>query len=257
MLNAGNGYTADDFGHMQDDVKEQDADLLLPRLLTAKPSDEPGQTAIRWLGAWNRMMGADRPEPLIYSAWVSRLSRALLVKRLGPGGDSIRLGYDPAMIVRLLDHFGPEADAILVETLDDTLLALSKAYGSSMQGWRWGDAHKAALTSQLFGGIPLLGSLFDAGLPDPGGAETVNRAAFVHGDGVNFPAVHGPGYRGVFDLSNLDSSRFVIATGESGNPLSPHFSDLTERWRDGQAITLSGTIDQVTATGLGRQRFSP
>ncbi|MDB5394527.1 MAG: acyl-homoserine-lactone acylase [Rhodospirillales bacterium] len=257
MLNGASGYTADDFTRMQNDVKEQDADLLLPRLLKAKPADQPGRTAIKWLGDWNRMMEMGRPEPLIYSAWVSHLGRALLTKRLGPGGESIRMGSDAALIIRLLDRFGGEGDALLVKTLDDTLLALSKTYGSSMQNWRWGDAHRAALTSQFFGGIPVLGSLYDASLPAPGGAETVNRASFRHIEGERFPDFHGPGYRGVFDLSNLDASRFIIATGQSGNPLSPHFADLAERWRDGKAITLSGTVDEVTATGLGRQRFSP
>jgi penicillin amidase len=257
LLDGAHGLTADDFARMQNDVKEQDADLLLPRLLTAKPDDEPAQTAVKWLGAWNRMMEIGRPEPLIYSAWVSRLSRALLVKRLGPGGDSIRLGYDPELIIRLLDHFGPESHAILVKTLDDTLLALAKTYGASMQGWRWGDAHRAALTSQIFGRIPGLGSLFDIGFAAPGGAETVNRGAFAQSDGVHFPFVHGPGYRGIFDLADLDASRFIIATGESGNPVSPHFGDLSERWRDGKAITLSGTVGEVSANGLGRQRFLP
>jgi penicillin amidase len=61
----------------------------------------------------------------------------------------------------------------------------------------------------------------------------------------------------VFDLANLDSSRFIIATGESGDPLSPHYGDLAERWRDGEAITLAGSADAVAATGIGRQRFLP
>jgi penicillin amidase len=257
MLDGATAYTPDDFTRMQNDVKEQDADLLLPRLLRAKPADEPAQTAIKWLGDWNRTMEIDRPEPLIYSAWVSRLGRVLLNKRLGPGGDSIRSAYDAGLIVRLLDHFGPESDAILVQTLDDTLLALSKTYGSSIQSWRWGDAHRAALTSQLLGTIPVVGALFDIGLPAPGGSETVNRAGFAHGDGVHFPDLHGPGFREILDLSDLDSSRFIIATGESGSPVSPHFSDLSERWRDGKSIRLSGTIDQVKATGLGEQRFLP
>ena len=40
------------------------------------------------------------------------------------------------------------------------------------------------------------------------------------------------------DLSDLDGSRFVIATGQSGNPLSPRYRDLAAAWRDGQTLTL-------------------
>jgi penicillin amidase len=64
------------------------------------------------------------------------------------------------------------------------------------------------------------------------------------GDGV-FEDVHGPGFRAVYDLADLDNSRFMIATGQSGNPLSPHYGDLAERWRDGHYVKLVGdaTVD--------------
>ena len=263
MLDAGSSFTAADFSRMQADVKEQDADLLLPRMLGAQPKSEPTVYALKMLKDWDRMMKVDRPEPLIYSAWVLRLQRALLEKRLGAYAGNVSFGYSPALILRLLNRYSTssghpdETAAILEATLDQTLVALAKAYGGDMKEWRWGKAHRAALTSQFFGGLPLLGSVFDIGLEAPGGAETVDRAGFIHTDEVHFPAVHGPGYRGIFDLSNLDNSRFIIATGQSGSPLSAHFGDLAERWRDGQFITLSGTADEVAAKGLGRQRFSP
>jgi penicillin amidase len=52
--------------------------------------------------------------------------------------------------------------------------------------------------------------------------------------------VHGPGYRAVYDLADLDNSRFMIATGQSGNLLSPLYGNLTQRWRDGKYLKLVG-----------------
>ncbi len=254
MLNAGSAFTVDDFQHMQNDTKEQDADLLMPYLLKAAPKTEAGRQALELLKTWDRTMPRDRPEPLIYSAWVTQLGQALLRKQIGPSAPDF--GYDPMLIHRMLDKIG-DGGEILSTTLDYTTATLAKAYGADIRSWRWGDAHKAALTSQLFGGIPVVGSLFDIGLPASGGAETVGRAGFRTRDGVHCPDIHAAGYRGIFDLSNLDNSRFIIATGESGNPFSPHYGDLAERWRDGGAITLSGTKDEVTAKGLGTLRFSP
>ena len=46
--------------------------------------------------------------------------------------------------------------------------------------------------------------------------------------------------RAVYDLSNLDASLFMIAPGQSGNPLSPHWGDLAQAWADGRTITLGG-----------------
>ncbi|MCR9267902.1 MAG: penicillin acylase family protein, partial [Alphaproteobacteria bacterium] len=49
---------------------------------------------------------------------------------------------------------------------------------------------------------------------------------------------HGAGLRALMDLSDPDGSRFIIATGQSGNPLSPRYRDLADAWRDGQTLTL-------------------
>ncbi len=45
-------------------------------------------------------------------------------------------------------------------------------------------------------------------------------------------------YRAIYDLARLDDSRFIQPTGQSGNPLSPHFGDFVERWRDGEYIRI-------------------
>ncbi len=258
MLDGGSGFTPEDFGRMQLDVKEQDADLLMPKLLAATPRTEPGRQALAMLRVWDRMMPRDRAEPLIYAAWVSRLKQVLITKAVGPdiAAHAFGYGFSAYLLTRLIDR-EPDASSVLGQTLDDSMAGLAKAYGGDIAAWRWGTAHPAALTSQLFGQIPVLGRLFDIGLPAPGGQETVDRAGFGRTDFVHFPDVHGPGYRGVFDLADLDSSRFIIATGESGDPLSPHYGDLAQRWRDGGAITLAGSAEAVAATGIGRMRFTP
>ncbi len=262
LLDAGQGDTPDHVAAMQMDVKEQDADALLPRLLDAEPKTEAGRQALALMKNWDRMMVEDRPEPLIYNAWIARLERALMAKRLGPHSDLASFGYNPNLILRLLDSVtaadgAGEAMAIVSAALDDSTAAVATAYGQDMTSWRWGQAHRTTFTSQIFGPIPGLGSLFDVGIPAPGGGETVNRAASGRNDGVHFPDMHGPGYRGVFDLSNLDASRLIIATGESGNPLSPYFNNLSQRWHDGQGIVLAGSEDEVAANGLGKLHFSP
>ena len=53
-----------------------------------------------------------------------------------------------------------------------------------------------------------------------------------------FRQVHGAGLRAVYDLADLDASRFVIATGQSGNPLSSHWGDFLELWQQGRMVGL-------------------
>ena len=95
-------------------------------------------------------------------------------------------------------------------------------------------------------------------LETDGGDTTLNRGGLRYSapdDGL-FENIHGPGYRALYDLSDLDNSRFVIATGQSGNPLSAFYGSLRERWRDGGYVTLSATQEVahrlILSAGVGR-----
>jgi penicillin amidase len=50
--------------------------------------------------------------------------------------------------------------------------------------------------------------------------------------------VHGPSFRAVYDLADLDRSRFIVVPGQSGNVLSPTARVFVERWADGAMIEL-------------------
>ena len=68
-----------------------------------------------------------------------------------------------------------------------------------------------------------------------------------------FAHVHGAGLRLVADLADPDRTLAVIATGQSGHPLSRHWGDLLASWRDGVMVTLAR---QPEAVG-GRLRLLP
>ena len=56
--------------------------------------------------------------------------------------------------------------------------------------------------------------------------------------------VHGAGFRAVYDLADLDRSRFIQAVGQSGNIFSPHYGDLAPLWAKGGTFTLGPLQDQ-------------
>ena len=68
----------------------------------------------------------------------------------------------------------------------------------------------------------------------PGDGTTLDRG----GTDEALKAVHGASYRGVYDLADLDRSLFMMAPGQSGNPLSRHARDFLTRWRDGAMVML-------------------
>ena len=61
----------------------------------------------------------------------------------------------------------------------------------------------------------------------------------------------------MYDLADLDASRFVIASGQSGNPLSPHYDDFAERWRDVRYVRIAGSREALAADGVGVLKLVP
>jgi penicillin G amidase len=147
---------------------------------------------------------------------------------------------------------------MLVHSLDRALATLTERHGSDMTKWRWGAEHRAPLAHQVLSRVPVLKDLFDIGIETDGGNHTVNRGGSnVRDDSAPFSHIHGAGYRAIYDMSDPENSRFMISTGQSGDPLSSHYGDLVEHWRDGQHFTIAGTLEQVTSDGLGRLTLRP
>ncbi len=65
------------------------------------------------------------------------------------------------------------------------------------------------------------------------------------------------GFRMVVDFADPDSSVFILATGESGNPFSRHYDDLSELWRRGDAIRMSLNFQDAEAAAAGETRLVP
>ena len=248
-------HTIDSFAAIQTDTYSVAAEDMAPRLIAAieggAPLPEPAASALALMRSWDFRVNRDRPEPLIFTAWLAEINRLMLSDRLGDLFES----YAPTNlidVVRLSSGRSPwcpdgraSPSGPCAERLRDALVAavgnLAAAYGGDPRAWRWGDAHKARFSNPLLDRIPLLPSLLQPPISTDGDNFTVNRATpAVDFDSVEYPDVHGAGLRAIFDLADLDHSRFIIAGGQSGNPISAHYGDLVERWRDGKYIELRG-----------------
>ena len=245
--------TLDDNHSIQVDIVSMAAERLLPRLLAALPDgkddDDLVGRARTLLSDWDRRMDRERPEPLIFASWIETLNRGLLAPRLGERAEDFARP-NPARLAGILERGewcdDPASDAEesceerIGTALSEALAELAEHFGGDLDDWRWGEAHVARLAHPIFGRIPVLRDLLGKPVETHGGAITVNRggASFQGELERRFEHVHGPGLRVVYDLSDLDNSRFIIATGQSGHIFSPNYLDLAPLWADGQSLTL-------------------
>jgi penicillin amidase len=145
------------------------------------------------------------------------------------------------------------------EQIDDAVDAAWRrcvdAMGPDPSAWRWGDLHRARFAHPL-GRMPGLEPLFVAAEHPLGGDEqTVNNAGF-EGDGP-FTVYVAPSWRVVYDLSDLDASRGILPTGQSGNPSSPHWNDQTDLWAAGDHRPLPFTRAAVEEAAAERLTLVP
>jgi len=252
---AGADPALDAMADIQLDVHSPASDVLLPELLGYGARTSRGETAIEMLRAWDGKMDRARPEPLIFVAWMDTLNRKLLKDELGDLFGEFRKP-DPRRLARILEQAPDLCDNVdtrdVTETcrdqirlaLEEALTELADAYGNDLEAWEWGAAHRAKLPHPALSRIPVIGGLFTNPVATSGGDETVNRGgASYSGDGPHqrYAHVHGPGLRALHDLSKPPaSSRFMIADGQSGNPLSPHYAGMAQAWRGGRYVKLVG-----------------
>ncbi|WP_235062839.1 penicillin acylase family protein [Paramagnetospirillum caucaseum] len=241
LLGERRDLTMDDMMAIQADSVSLQAVELKDLLTGIEFKDQRSREAAQRIADWDGKADRDRAEPLIFAAWINRLNRAILADELKESFQAFER-VRPQVLVDILTrrrHWcdgidTPEAescDDLIERSLDQSLAELDAAWGKDMRKWRWGAAHPARFEHPLLGKIPLLGGMADLQVPADGDDFTVSRAAYrIEDNATRFPQIHGAGLRAVFDLSDLADSRFVIATGQSGNPLSRHYADMLPAW---------------------------
>ena len=133
---------------------------------------------------------------------------------------------------------------------DDGLAMLVKRDGADMSNWRWGAEHVAVLTHKVYSHVPLLDRVSNLSMPSNGGFYTLDRGGgYEEPEDMPFARTQGGGFRGLYDLSDLEKSRFMITTGESGHIFSPHYGDLAPLWNDVKSITITGSEEELKAAG--------
>lgn len=224
---------------------------MLALLREVPAPSKRARQALERLEEWDHRMDRQRPEPLIALAWLHRLQQRLIADDLGALAEEPAFRMLNPRFLRLAltrrtqwcDDRATEAredcTAQAAAALEDAQAALARALGDDMEDWRWGAVHRAVFAHELLTHVPGLDRLANLSIATDGGDFTVNRGTYAPEPGMRFRHRHGPGLRVVYDLGDLDNSRFVIATGQSGNPLSPHYDDMLADWRDGRYVMLA------------------
>ncbi|MEQ8404267.1 MAG: penicillin acylase family protein [Oceanicaulis sp.] len=240
-------HDLDSVAALQMDVMSEHVRRIMPALLGAEPETQLGAEALAMLEVWDGALDADGPEGLIVSAWLRVLSGAIWNDELGAQArhfNQPRRAFLEAVLMGEEAGWCDDVRTDGVETcavtaglaLDAAISETVNRFGRDLSAWRWGEAHQADFDHPL-GGVPVLGRMFENRVALPGDGSTVNVAHFRYASG-NYDVFHAASLRAIYDLSDLNASRFMFAPGQSGHPLSPHHGDLVKPWAAGDYFEI-------------------
>lgn len=133
---------------------------------------------------------------------------------------------------------------MVIKSMQDAILFLSDSLGSEPYEWRWEQLHTITFKPPFFAqaseapSAPSTLKMIVNNVLSKGPYEVESHGMSVNNGQYRwdqpFEMILGASIRRISDLSDMSRSKSVLPTGQSGNPLSRHFGDQTDRWLNGE-----------------------
>ncbi|MGE6742887.1 penicillin acylase family protein [Allorhizobium pseudoryzae] len=250
---------------LQTDVYSRPAEvvvILLKKICRAASLDATHKLSLQLFDAWDYRLDAGSAAAALFEVWWMKHLRPGLLARFAPD-QAVRQLLIPGDFDRLLALLQTpepawstkERNALMLSTLAKGWDDCATRLGSDAAAWRWGDLHRALFEHAASRVKPAAEAEWNVGPLAVGGSRsTPMHAAYRLGDfGVNA----GASVRLVMDVGSWDESVCVNTPGQSGDPRSPHYADLSGPWSRGDYVPLLYSRDRVEEATVHLIRLLP
>ena len=205
------------------------------------------EETLKLLSGWDGRMNADSKAALVADSMRSAFRNRIMAANLGAErAKTAFLPYEPAFFDRLIaekpkewlpKEFASYAD-LLKASEKEARENLTKQIGADEAKWTWGERVKSNFPHPL-AVAPLIGAQFVI-TPVPQNGSGGAGASPNVGSAVSMRFIATPG--------NWDETRYVIPTGQSGDPKSAHYKDQLEFWANGNTPVFPFTKSAVESS---------
>ncbi|CAN5531938.1 penicillin acylase family protein [soil metagenome] len=146
---------------------------------------------------------------------------------------------------------------IFDKAFDQTVEELVKQLGPDIDTWEWGRVHILE-HEHLIGMKKPFNLFFNVGpYAVPGGQEVLNQIGFtLNGTGI-YKAKYGPAMRIVIDFADVENSKSVLPTGQSGNVMSPFYYDQAVMYNTNKSRKQKMNAKEIKSNISGRLVLQP
>ena len=258
---AGHKLDVGDMQRLQTDVLSLPAQQLIDLLRAATARQKPTPAA-ELLLHWNCEVQRDSAAAALYEVWLQILTQKTMDMAISPAARSMIDDWSPHQVISYLEginHSGLDTlvvtrDYRLRESLEEAWKEMQKLQGPISTKWSWGEMHHVRFRhplDQMTGAAALTDP---PPVSRPGDEYTVNATGYYDS---SFDQVSGASYREILDLSDWDHSVAVNVPGQSGQPASPHYSDLIPLWSEGEYFPLLYSREAVEKEATDRLVLQP
>ena len=275
VLRENPSFSLEDSVKLQTDYLSVPARRIVSRLRRLRTEDPELVRTLEILKGWDCFLWADSAPAVFFEVWYCLHLRQALLKRavegfVGPTRLDEAVSRvmpvedqagDARMILKTLEILdtrpgGEAVDEVLSSTLKEATEHLEELLGVDRADWEWGKLHQAHMVHPL---SPLVDrptrERLDVGpVPRGGSGDTVGNTAY-HLE--NLRQTGGSSWRVVVDVGEWDHSLFINSPGQSGDPASPHYSDLFLPWARDEAVPLLYSRPKVEAAAERRIVLGP
>jgi len=255
LITATPKVTPERMSQIQGDTRNQFAPVLVKALLAVKLDDDPfTKEAQNLLRTWDYTQPSGRSPSAaaaaFYNAVWSNILELTFNDELGGNDELGNMKADGGSqwmqaLSRLLTSPGDVwwdnrltvgviegRDEMLRQALVEARMDLTRKLGKNPVTWQWGRLHQLTLEHKVLGGASVpaaVRAVFNRGpWQMPGGSSIVNANGWNASEG--YQVDWAPSMRMVVNLGDLDASRWVNQTGNSGHPYDDHYVDQADAW---------------------------
>ncbi len=146
-------------------------------------------------------------------------------------------------------------DDIIIKSVKEAVSELENELGYSSVNWWWGRSHKLTFRHSIGNEIKILDRIFNFNIgpfETGGSSTTINNGEYSFSK--PFSQTAGASFRRIVDFSNLDSTAFILTTGQSGDFNSIHYKDQTPLYLTNQYRTIY--FDKKSIENFSKNKLS-
>ncbi len=244
---------------IQKDEKSLVATQLLTFVRGLSSTDPDTKRALELLSGYDGVASVDSPGAALFETWIMKYLHYAWAHAVLPqaAADVLSRTINPefslviASFANPTGWLGPDGaavrDKLILDTLPLAFRDVAGKLGDDTSAWRWGSLHYQLFAHPL--GSPNVG-------PNPvGGSYHTIHPSFFHP--LTYQQIIGATFKMALDVGNWNGSYAINAPGQSGDPRSPHYSDLNGLYASGGAFPLLYTRSEVERNLDVRIRLEP